>query len=490
MRERTLQALWYAGALPDLETLDGLPVRVLDPGSWNRGSGPDFLGARLRIGDRTLEGHVEVHCDPADWERHGHDLDPAYAGLLLHLVVGPATGSVPRACARHTVRLDPALLEDDGADPGAGFPAPTPGLCRPIDRGRLDAELRSAGRRKVARRAERFHRDAAERGSPAALVAALAHGLGAPANGPRLERHVRAIPIAALDEACQSPGPWRDPTRTEALLFAGAGLSAPLGDGESVRYFTAVRILGVGPDPRGDGAGEGSADAGGADAADAAGRTPLPDGAESAGRAGCPGNAGGTRVPRPANGRRLATGSAATYETWVGARPAASPWRRLAGLAAILQAFGGPTLLAEEIDRHAGRWLDGAPAAPLLVRPGHGYWARRTRPGPATLPRALALIGSAQATTVERDVLLPWFLQASAGGNAADRERFWKRVDHLARTPDDGVLRFVAARLGVPARELFPTWMHQLGGRWLHRSACGGGIAACLACPLARAGGS
>jgi len=75
--------LWDARACL---TTDGRRITVLDPGRLNTDAGPDFFNAKLRIGPQTWAGNVEIHCRASDWHRHGHDSDPAYHTVILHVV--------------------------------------------------------------------------------------------------------------------------------------------------------------------------------------------------------------------------------------------------------------------------------------------------------------------------------------------------------------------------------------------------------------------
>ena len=75
--------LWPAG---ELRTTDGVPVSVIDPGRHNGDSGPDFFNAKIRIGGKMWVGNVEIHVRASDWHRHGHDKDPAYDSVVLHVV--------------------------------------------------------------------------------------------------------------------------------------------------------------------------------------------------------------------------------------------------------------------------------------------------------------------------------------------------------------------------------------------------------------------
>ena len=87
--EHLLHLLWQRQDFlsQPLMALDQQAVTIYRPGRWSRGSGPDFLDAKLRLGDDPIRvGAVEVHVQASDWFRHGHDQDPAYAKVLLHVV--------------------------------------------------------------------------------------------------------------------------------------------------------------------------------------------------------------------------------------------------------------------------------------------------------------------------------------------------------------------------------------------------------------------
>lgn len=74
---------------PELHTLSGERLVIIQSGIYNRHGGPDFLNARLKIGDKTWVGHVEIHLRASDWNRHGHDGDAHYDNVILHVVYQP-----------------------------------------------------------------------------------------------------------------------------------------------------------------------------------------------------------------------------------------------------------------------------------------------------------------------------------------------------------------------------------------------------------------
>lgn len=69
-----------------LTLVGGEALEVIYPGIHNRNAGPDFLNARLKIAGTSWAGNVEIHRLSSEWSRHGHDRDPAYKNVLVHVV--------------------------------------------------------------------------------------------------------------------------------------------------------------------------------------------------------------------------------------------------------------------------------------------------------------------------------------------------------------------------------------------------------------------
>lgn len=88
MKEEFISYLWKHRLLKNdfLQTVDKQPLDILHPGQENTDSGPDFLSAKIRIGNTTWVGNVEIHTRSSLWYRHGHHLDPAYDNIILHVV--------------------------------------------------------------------------------------------------------------------------------------------------------------------------------------------------------------------------------------------------------------------------------------------------------------------------------------------------------------------------------------------------------------------
>jgi len=87
MTEEFLYYLWELKLLKEpLFTTEHTELQVLNTGERNHDSGPDFLFAKITIGNTTWAGNVEMHIKSSDWYRHGHQNDRAYDNVILHVV--------------------------------------------------------------------------------------------------------------------------------------------------------------------------------------------------------------------------------------------------------------------------------------------------------------------------------------------------------------------------------------------------------------------
>jgi len=84
--EKQLYDIWLQQDFCDpLTTVSGEEVVVLDTGGvFPDTSGPDFKNARIRIGNLTYVGDIEIDTDYTDWKAHGHSIDNKYNKIVLH----------------------------------------------------------------------------------------------------------------------------------------------------------------------------------------------------------------------------------------------------------------------------------------------------------------------------------------------------------------------------------------------------------------------
>ena len=111
--EKLLQYIWKHKIFPlaPLRTDKGEEVEVIDPGIQNTNAGPDFFNAKIKIGDTTWVGNVEVHRHASEWFQHGHDKDAAYNNVILH-VTERADSPVTTAAGKPVPQLQLPIPEE------------------------------------------------------------------------------------------------------------------------------------------------------------------------------------------------------------------------------------------------------------------------------------------------------------------------------------------------------------------------------------------
>ena len=88
MKEEFLHFLWQYKLFnsTNLISVKREIVEVIDSGSYNTNSGPDFLNAKLKIDEQLWVGNVEIHIKSSDWYAHHHEKDVNYGAVILHVV--------------------------------------------------------------------------------------------------------------------------------------------------------------------------------------------------------------------------------------------------------------------------------------------------------------------------------------------------------------------------------------------------------------------
>jgi hypothetical protein len=187
--EKLVQALWQHQRLRrgELRTLDNLPVRILHPGFLNREGGPDFKGAVIQFDHGPiLTGDVEVDLHAQGWRAHGHDRNPAFSRVILHVLWSgekPARPTLPTlVIGNHLDAPLPELcfwLSSESADV---LPANQLGRCcaplRDFDPTQLAELLRQAGFIRFHAKAAWFQAQARQTGWEQALWEGLFRALG------------------------------------------------------------------------------------------------------------------------------------------------------------------------------------------------------------------------------------------------------------------------------------------------------------------------
>jgi hypothetical protein len=187
--EYLLQAVWQHQRLlrDQLKTFDGRPVRILHPGFCSVEGGPDFRGAVVQMGDGApLTGDIEVDLRASGWRAHGHDRNPAFRNVILHVIWereravagGPPVLSLCGA-------LDAPLGELSlwlGSEAADGLPAKLRGQCcaplRGLSTAQLTELLHQAAHVRLQSKASQFQARARQAGWEQSLWEGLFRALG------------------------------------------------------------------------------------------------------------------------------------------------------------------------------------------------------------------------------------------------------------------------------------------------------------------------
>jgi hypothetical protein len=208
-----------------LTTADGESLSVLHPGQHNHHAGPDFLDARIRIGDTVWAGPVEIHIRASDWHRHRHGGDERYHHLILHVVYEhdaevfmKRPGDLP---ALHLAPyLDPGLWERYLALRGSATVIPCERQLHAVDaltwvhwKDRLAAERLEEKARAFLEAVTALRGDWEQ-----AFYEQVARVMGFRVNESPFQRLAAAVPVNLIRRM------RLDPHRAEAMLHGASGL--------------------------------------------------------------------------------------------------------------------------------------------------------------------------------------------------------------------------------------------------------------------------
>jgi hypothetical protein len=228
MREDFLHYVWQHQYFEktNLRTTAGEEIQVLRPGQRNADAGPDFLNARLRLGDVEWNGAVEIHLRASDWQRHHHQVDAKYDQVVLHVVLTadadvyrtnrsliPALALAPRLAPDLLARYDALIAAPPAAPlPCAPLLAQVPPLVRTMMTERALLERVEHKADAIAELHGHLSHD-----WEATTYHALMAAFGFQKNSEPLARLAKAVPLAVLRRH------RHDARQLEALLFGQAG---------------------------------------------------------------------------------------------------------------------------------------------------------------------------------------------------------------------------------------------------------------------------
>ncbi len=412
-------------------------MRVLHPGFQSFEGGPDFRGAVIQIGSAPAQsGDVEVDIRSHGWRAHGHDRNPTFRNVILHVIWDgerPAAGTPPTLLLRSV--LDAPLGELSlwlGDKAAAPMPEQLRGRCSAplseLSAPQLMELLHQAAYVRLQGKAAHFQARARHVGWEQSLWEGLFRALG-------YKRNV--WPMQHLGELRAR---WHTPRATSLALQA--------------------RLLGI------------------------SGLLPVELSRSQA--------SADTYVRQVWDQwwreRDEFSDCILPREVWHfnGLRPANHPQRRLA-LASRWSQAGD---LAAKLERWCLRkipdnLLEGSLLEALKVE-NDDFWSWHYTIRSARLKKAQPLLGLSRVTDLAINVILPWlWIRAMEGKNAAVQRAVEGRYFTWPAAEDNSVLRLARQRLlrGATARAL-PNAAAQQGLMQMVRDFCDHSNALCDNCQL------
>ena len=243
MREDLLHYLWRLARfdLRDLRTTEGHPITIRQFGVHNHHAGPDFDDARITIDGLQWAGRVEMHLKSSDWYAHGHQDDPVYDSVILHVVLEEdqpvyrrdgsripcleLSGRIPTGLRNTYWRL----LHNERWVPCAGQLTTVAPPVRAVWLQRVLAE-------RLQRKADAFSDilRQTDRDWESAFYRVIARGLGGKVNGDAMDMLAASLPLRILQKHKHSL------LQLEALVFGQSGL-LPAAEDDEAAYVTRLR---------------------------------------------------------------------------------------------------------------------------------------------------------------------------------------------------------------------------------------------------------
>ncbi|HUX08147.1 MAG TPA: DUF2851 family protein [Acidobacteriota bacterium] len=413
--ERLVAAIWFDQQLDHahLKIADGRKLRVLSPGRWNTGPGPDFQGARLRLaGGAVIDGDVEVHVFSSDWAGHKHSDDPRYSGVILHacmwndrkLIRDPEIPVVEM----FPYLVDERILAGRGSRDYPHASATMRGFCAPlIDRERFDKAMSfiaAAGDSRIERKASRMASMARVFGYDQTLYKGLMEAAGYSANKEPLSHLADLLPLDVIRAAVAELPLDARPGAILALIYGCSGFFDKYNGGKSDEYLTTLR------------------------------------------------NHWDTLKE---NTRLVAVRGIRLART----RPANNPYRRMAAVARLLGGISGLKLFDYFLSalgsvenptpaavRAAGRRLRG-----ILVSLSDPYWDFHLSPRGLTLAKPQKLIGDGLASIIIVNIIIPLILAYSRKKQNRNLEVFLHQLlCRFGGQSHNALTRFTSSRIFGP----------------------------------------
>jgi hypothetical protein len=219
--ELELQARWFAGDFgKQFFSATGERIEIIQFGTWNRESGPDFCDAAIRVnGSEPLRGCIEIDLVDRNWDLHGHATNPGFEETVLHVFVDKSDREFfARTKSNRNVpqiRIDPAALPEAFS---LNIPLARPGRCRAplgdLPEERIRSVLDAAAQFRLQKKAVRIRAKIDNHGADEALFQEIAAAFGYKEN---------KLPFTLIAQRLSLKHLRKNVNAAEAILFGIAG---------------------------------------------------------------------------------------------------------------------------------------------------------------------------------------------------------------------------------------------------------------------------
>jgi hypothetical protein len=348
--ELELQARWFAGEFGRMfVSTAGEKIEIIQFGTWNRESGPDFRDAVIRIADKEpVRGSIEIELLDRSWETHGHASNPAFEDTILHVFADKSGREFfTRTLANRNVaqiQINPAVLAQAFVN---NVPLARPGRCQAplknLPEDRVTSILHGAAQFRLRKKTSLLRGKIEIHGRDEALYQEIAAALGYKENKLAFTLLAQRVSLGTLRYNIAD---------AEAMLFGVGGFLASPDLGT---YKTSVRSY-----------------------------------VRDLWDRWWPHREMMQRLVLPAN-------------TWhiTGTRPANHPQRRLAALAVLAQHWPAFLRPVNEGTMVAVR--------KFLDRLDHTFWSRHYTLVAQSMPKPIALVGESRINEILANILFPFW---------------------------------------------------------------------------------
>jgi Protein of unknown function (DUF2851) len=381
-----------------MKTESGEALRVIYPGKSSDAPGSDFQDAVIHVSRRTLKGNIELHVNASDWHKHEHDRNPAYNGVVLHVVW---RRDCPEAIVLQNGTIIPSIslcgyLPENTKPLIAKVPCAGMAVNSPE---KLIQFIDDAGTARFQEKTQQFRNASSSRETGQSLYYGIMTAMGYAHNQTPFQELARKLPLAMLESEFAGEN---SQVYLEALLTGTAGLlpsqrpECEYSPFEDYAYVNELESL----------------------------------------------------------WEKMQRTGVMDYRAWQSfrVRPANSPLRRIVGMTGLLQRYRGNGLLhglislVRETPAENGirRLEEGLMAA------DEGYWAGRFDFGKGYPGLSKWLIGQTRAAEIAINILLPFVCGlGEENGDTELREKALVMFNSYPAAETNTVGRHMMAQLGL-----------------------------------------